>query len=175
MMYFHDTSKPYVRWWWIKGPYREPDITVQLDWVKANGFGGVELAWIYPSWIWLQSTDNPEWLGKEWSRLTAFTKSYAEKIGLGCDFTFGSCWPFGGMCVAPEDAAQTFSGPSSQRLVGSWEEETAGRGPIVNHLSRTALRHYAAVLTPAFRPAPGRLLGSVLRFLGGRYGRDVEQ
>src|SRR5208283_3112013 len=50
MNYFHDTSKPYVRWWWIQGPYREPDIVFQLDWVKANGFGGVELAWIYPLW-----------------------------------------------------------------------------------------------------------------------------
>ena len=48
MQYFHDTSKPFVRWWWIRGPYHEPDIVFQLDWVKANGFGGVELAWISP-------------------------------------------------------------------------------------------------------------------------------
>ena len=153
MQYFRDTSKPYVRWWWIRGPYHEPDIVFQLDWVKANGFGGVELAWIYPLWTDLESAQNPDFLGEEWTRLTTFTKSYADTIGLGCDFTFGSCWPFGGMCVAAEDAAQTFSGPSSQRLIGAWDEEVAGRGRIVNHLSRTALRHYAEALAPAFRPA----------------------
>ena len=175
MNYFHDTSKPYVRWWWIRGPYREADIVFQLDWVKANGFGGVELAWIYPLWIELESAQNPDFLGEEWTRLTAFTKSYADKIGLGCDFTFGSCWPFGGMCVAPEDAVQTFDGPSSQRLIGAWDEEIAGRGRIVNHLSRTALsalRRRAGAGLPSGHP--GRLLGVVLRFAGGRYRRHVE-
>src|SRR3989304_2151294 len=60
------------------------------------------------------------WLRREWSDLMAFSKQYADQIGLGCDFTFGSCWPFGGLCVQPQDAAQTFDGLSNQRLRGSW-------------------------------------------------------
>jgi hypothetical protein len=153
--FFRGTSKPYIRWWWLAGPFRKEDIVFQLDWVKSNGFGGVELAWLYPLWI-LHSHDLPEvieWIGQEWTDLVAFTKHYAETIGLGCDFTFGSSWPFGGSCVALEDAVQTFDGPSAQRLHASWEQPTCGLGRIVDHLSRTALRYYADALRPAFLPA----------------------
>jgi hypothetical protein len=27
---------------------REDDIDAQLEWLKENGFGGVEIAWLYP-------------------------------------------------------------------------------------------------------------------------------
>jgi hypothetical protein len=149
---FHGTSKPYTRWWWLGGPFRHEDIVYQLDWIKANGFGGVELAWLWPSWLGT-FMPGPDWLGPEWSDLTAFAKQYADKIGLGCDFTLGSCWPFGGSCVRPEDAAQTFTGPSGQRLVGSWEDGRGAECLVVNHLSRRALENYAAALLPAFAPA----------------------
>jgi len=52
--YFRGSSKPYVRWWWLAGPFCERDIETQLSWVKQMGFGGVELAWLWPSWLpWL--------------------------------------------------------------------------------------------------------------------------
>ena len=153
MILFNDTSKPYVRWWWLTGPYRHDDIAGQLDWLKTNGFGGVELAWIYPSWLRVLHTDNPEWLGSEWSDLITFTKQYADRIGLGCDFTFGGGWPFGGRCVDSEHAARTFRGLSSERLRNSWENETTGGLFVLDHLSRAALREYAKAMAPAFRPA----------------------
>jgi len=40
--YFRGSSKPYVRWWWLAGPFCERDIETQLSWVKQMGFGGVE-------------------------------------------------------------------------------------------------------------------------------------
>src|SRR5262245_49191331 len=40
--YFHGSSKPYTRWWWLSGPFRREDIRDQLEWLRANGFGGVE-------------------------------------------------------------------------------------------------------------------------------------
>ncbi len=148
--YFHGTSKPYTRWWWLAGPFERENIIYQLDWAKVNGFGGVELAWLWPSWLGQgQAAPGIDWLSSEWSELTTFTKQYASQIGLGCDFTFGSCWPFGGSCVRPEDAAQTFSGLSSQQLHGSWEAESGTPLLVVNHLSRSALEHYAAALLPA--------------------------
>jgi hypothetical protein len=149
---FRGSSKPYTRWWWLAGPFRREDIVYQLDWIKANGFGGVELAWIWPTWMGI-FTPGPDWLGAEWSDLVSFTKQYADQIGLECDFTFGSCWPFGGSCVREEDAAQTFTGPSRQRLTNSWEEGHDVECRVVNHLSRRALENYAAALLPAFAPA----------------------
>lgn len=147
----YQSSRPYTRWWWLHGPFREQDIADQLDWLDANGFGGVELAWLDPTWqARPEAPPRPEWLGEEWSALVAFAKRYADGIGLGCDFTLGSGTPFGGSRVRPEDAAQTLDGPSTQRLYGSWEP---GPRPILNHLSADALRRYAEALLPALAPA----------------------
>ncbi len=151
--FFRGTAKPYVRWWWLAGPFTREDIARQLRWVREMGFGGVELAWIYPSWIEEGDEPRPEWLGAEWTELVLFAKRSAEELGLGCDFTFGSCWPFGGSRVtrfSAEDAAQTFTGSSEQRLGCSWEE---GPQPVLNHLSATALERYAMPLLEALRPA----------------------
>jgi len=146
----YQSSRPYTRWWWLHGPFRQQDIVYQLDWLNANGFGGVELAWLDPTWQTRpDAPPRPEWLGEEWSALLGFTKRYADEIGLGCDFTLGSCWPFGGSRVRPEDAAQTLDGASPQRLYGSWE---SGPRPVLNHLSADALRRYADALAPAFAP-----------------------
>lgn len=147
----YQSSRPYIRWWWLNGPFREQDIASQLDWLDAHGFGGVEIAWLDPTWQTRPSdAPRPAWLSEEWSALVAFAKQHADKIGLGCDLTFGSGWPFGGSWVAPEDAAHTLTGPSSQRLTGSWED---GPQRVLNHLSEGALRRYADGLAPALRPA----------------------
>jgi hypothetical protein len=154
--YFRGGSKPYTRWWWLAGPFRREDIREQLAWIRSNGFGGVELAWLWPSWI-QGARPGISWLGPEWSALVAFTKEEADRLGLGCDFTFGSCWPFGGSAVEASDAARTFDGLSRQRLVGSWEDDDGRPLYVLNHLDRGALRRYADALIPAFA---GGLLGS---------------
>lgn len=155
--YFQGNSKPYTRWWWLTGPFRREDIRMQLEWLRANGFGGVELAWLWPSWM-QGAEPGLEWLGEQWEDLVTFTKREADRLGLGCDLTFGSCWPFGGSCVAPEDAARTFHGLSHQRLVGSWEEVNGAPRPyVLNHLDRGALRRYAEAMQPTFA---GALAGS---------------
>ncbi|MFG0334794.1 MAG: glycosyl hydrolase, partial [Maioricimonas sp. JB049] len=92
---FNESSKPYVRWWWLAGPFRQVDILQQLAWAKSHGFGGVEVAWVRPVWdsAAARRTPTPKWLSPEWSELIAFTKSTADQLGLGCDFTFGTSWP----------------------------------------------------------------------------------
>ncbi len=141
-------AKPYTRWWWFSNEIRKSDIAAQLDWIKKNNFGGVEIAWVYPQ------PDQPrgaKWLSDEWSDLVVFTKDYCDRIGLGCDFTFGTLWPFGGSMVKLEDAAQTYSGPITQRLDRSWEEPK--QGFILNHLDRRCLARYAEVMGHALEPA----------------------
>jgi hypothetical protein len=147
--YFRGGSKPFTRWWWLAGPFRREDIREQLQWINSSGFGGVELAWLWPYWIH-DAEPGIAWLSAEWSELVAFTKQECDRLGLGCDFTFGSCWPFGGSAVRRGDAARTYHGLSGQRLRGSWEDDGGKPLYVLNHLDREALRHYADALMPAF-------------------------
>jgi len=159
-------ARPYTRWWWFNGPIRKADIAAQLDWLKANGFGGVEIAFMYAqpeksgtvhkqgqSLVFPGSEPGPRWLSPEWSELVAHAKQHCDRIGLGCDFTFGSAWPFGGSIVEERDAARTFDGPSRQRLEKSWEGPDTERLLILNHLDRDALGHYAEKMGAALRDA----------------------
>ena len=43
---FELNAKPYARYWWFASKMQEEDIRYNLDWLKENGFGGVELAWL---------------------------------------------------------------------------------------------------------------------------------
>jgi hypothetical protein len=134
------SAKPYIRWWWFSGPLILADIRAQLDWVKVNHFGGVEIAWLYP-----MNNDllGAHWLSPAWAEPVLAAAQYAAELGLGCDFTMGSAWPFGGFHVQPEDASQTYAGPSPQRLEKSWETPMgAVGGPILNHLNHGALLRY---------------------------------
>src|SRR5262249_3349257 len=45
---FFISSKPYTRWWWFASTITKEDIDTQLEWLRDNNFGGVEIAWIYP-------------------------------------------------------------------------------------------------------------------------------
>ncbi len=150
---FRGSSKPFVRWWWLSGPFIQADISRQLQWVRDQGFGGVELAWLYPGWLEEEGDDSlrPEWLGPEWRELISFTKREAESLGLGCDFTFGSCWPFGGTWVTAEDSLHTFAGPAAQRIRNTWQEPKECR--VVDHLSAAALENYAQPLAGALEDA----------------------
>ncbi len=143
-------ARPFTRWWWFSGELRKEDIRAQLAWLEKTGFGGVEIAWIYPL---PAAKPGPRWLSEEWTERVAFTKHTAQELGLGCDFTFGSLWPFGGSSVTEEDASRTYRGLSDQRLRKSWEEPHAPPGYILNHLDRKALARYAEALAPAFGPA----------------------
>ena len=150
--YFLGSSKPYVRWWWLAGPFNEKAITEQLAWVRTKGFGGVEVAWIRPIWYRpnLASTTFMTWLGDEWRALVAFTKKTASDFGLGCDFTFGSCWPFGGTFVRPEHSLRDFDGNPRQTVIASWETDECR---VIDHLNREALEAYADALVNSLQDA----------------------
>ncbi len=138
---FYPDARPFTRWWWFSGPINRPDVSRQLEWAAKNGFGGVEIAWVYPL---PGSPPGHRWLSEGWSADAAFAKREAERLGLGCDFTFGTLWPFGGSAVPERHASRTFRGLSDQRLRRSWEQPHSPPGRILDHLSRPALEDYAA-------------------------------
>ncbi|MBI4833987.1 MAG: hypothetical protein HY811_04100 [Planctomycetes bacterium] len=157
-MVLYKSAKPYTRWWWFAGEIKKDDIAFQLDWVKENNFGGVEIAWLYPL---KKSPHTPKWLSSEWDKVVAFAKKYATSIGLGCDFTFGSLWPFGGTIVPKKDASRNFYGISCQKIDRAWEMHFNKQGYVLNHLNRFALVRYSKkmgkALAPALKIAPAAL------------------
>ncbi|MCU0782045.1 MAG: hypothetical protein MUF04_13220 [Akkermansiaceae bacterium] len=142
-------SRPWTRWWWFANPIRFEQLASQLVWLRDMGFGGVEIAWVYPHPD--EEPGGAKWLSPEWSELVAFASQHAASLGLGCDFTFGTLWPFGGTFVSEADASLNYDGPSPQRLRKSWESPAEGR--ILNHLDAGALERYAAVMGAALAPA----------------------
>src|ERR1700752_1412245 len=41
-------AKPMMRWWWFGLAVEKPEIQRELEQMKADGIGGVELAFVYP-------------------------------------------------------------------------------------------------------------------------------
>ena len=143
---------------------KRQDIAADLDWLKQNGFGGVEVAWLYPDWLSEEEQAKlsvpPSWLSPEWSELVAYAKQYAERIGLGCDFTFGSAWPFGDSQVAKEDAESAFGAPELEQAI-EYHWEYPLQALVIDHLSRRAFDRYAErmgkALAPGLRGTPSGL------------------
>jgi hypothetical protein len=150
------TCKPYTRWWWFASEIKPEDVRSNLDWAKNYGFGGVEIAWVYPLNRVIRDTVNytprQEWLSKEWSDIVTFTKQYADSIGLGCDFTFGTLWPFGDSYVPRHEASMNWNDTNlRQDIRASWQYPK--KGLVIDHLSSTAFNNYAQRLNKAFGDA----------------------
>jgi len=148
---FGGDSKPYVRWWWFASEIDVEACRWQLDWLKEHGFGGVEIAFIYPPGRDPEA-ERFEFLGPEWTAAIAATKRHADAIGLGCDFTFGTLWPFGGSFVSDADRTRIYGEPDwHQHWRLSWEHDTPGN--VLNHMDAEALGRYADRVGTALAPA----------------------
>ena len=153
---FGGRSAPYARYWWFASMIKEEDVRNNLDWLKNNGFGGVELAWVYPLNAYDKSdtsvSPRQEWLSPEWRKTVDYAISYADRIGLGCDLTLGTLWPFGDSKVPFEQATQRFGDPGwRQKITRSWEYPKEGY--VVDHLNPKNYLPYFERLLQAF-PRP---------------------
>ena len=149
-------SRPWTRWWWFASVIDRASVTDNLVWLKNNGFGGVEIAWVYPLNRMKKDTVNytprQEWLSPEWSAMVAAAKQSADSLGLGCDFTFGSLWPFGDTKVPFSEATMNMTDSTwRQDMTASWEYPK--KGYIIDHLNRKAFYNYASRTGDALKPA----------------------
>lgn len=156
------SSKPSARYWWFASTIKEEDVRYNLDWLKAHGFGGVEVAWVYPLNRFNTNdttyTSRQEWLSPEWTGIVDFTKQYADSIGLGCDLTFGTLWPFGDTSVSFGQATQRYGNPAwRQEITRSWQHPKTGY--VIDHLSRKNYQPYFDRLLKAF-PRPNTKLST---------------
>jgi hypothetical protein len=161
---FYPSSKPCTRWWWFATEIKPDDIRHQLDWAKTNNFGGVEIAWVYPLYryqsmyerkfnrYYPKDTSAQKWLSPEWSEMVAFTKSYADSIGLACDFTFGSAWPVAGSNIDKSHGTMIYGDTSfMQLLTFAWGYPENER--VINHLDSSAFNLFAEPIGKALQEA----------------------
>jgi hypothetical protein len=160
----YTSSRPLTRWWWFATDIRKEDIQYQLDWMKEMNFGGVEIAWVYPLYRYQKmyadkygrhypiDTSAQEWLSPEWSAMVAYAKSYADSIGLACDFTFGSAWPVAGSNIRREYRTQIYGDTTFQQLLTfSWEWPDTQF--VINHLDSLAFKEFAEPMANALKDA----------------------
>jgi hypothetical protein len=161
---FYPTSKPCTRWWWFATEIKKPDVKYQLDWAKANNFGGVEIAWVYPLYRYQKSyetnynrfypkdTTAQKWLSKEWTEIVTYTKKYADSIGLACDFTFGSAWPVAGSNIEKKYRTKVYGDTSfEQTLSFAWQWPIIEY--VIDHLDSNAFNQFAEPVAEALKPA----------------------
>jgi len=153
-------NKPFARYWWFASEINKEDIRYNLDWLRENGFGGVELAWVYPLNAMDQSLDQEytprhEWLSPEWQEIVDYAILYADSIGLACDLTMGTLWPFGDSYVKYDEASQAYGQEERQTITRSWEYPETGY--VVDHLDPGKYMKYFNRLLDSFPHPETRL------------------
>jgi hypothetical protein len=102
-----DSSRIMMRWWWFGPAATKPEITRELEQMKAAGIGGVEIAHLYPLALDNPATGfhNTPFLSEEHLSALRFAAEEARRLGLRVDVTLGSGWPFGGPQTPVTEAA----------------------------------------------------------------------
>jgi hypothetical protein len=102
-----DDCRIMMRWWWFGSAVTKPELQRELEQMKEEGIGGVEIATLYPL-----ALDDPEtgfhnqpFLSDEHLDAIRFAAATARKLGLRVDITLGSGWPYGGAHIPVTQAA----------------------------------------------------------------------
>ena len=102
-----DDCRIMMRWWWFGPAVTKPELQRELEQMKAEGIGGVEIAALYPLALDDPRTGfhNLQFLSDEHLDAIRFAATTARKLGLRVDITLGSGWPFGGPHIPVTQAA----------------------------------------------------------------------
>jgi hypothetical protein len=102
-----DSSRILVRWWWFGPAVAKPELSRELEQMKAAGIGGVEIAHLYALALDDPSTGfrNAPFLSDEHLDALHFAIQEARRLGLRVDVTLGSGWPLGGPHIPVTEAA----------------------------------------------------------------------
>ena len=93
-----DDCRIMMRWWWFGPAVTKPELRHELEQMKAEGIGGVEIATLYPLALDDPNTGfhNQRFLSDEHLDAIGFAVAEARNLGLRVDITLGSGWPLGG-------------------------------------------------------------------------------
>jgi hypothetical protein len=100
-------AKPMMRWWWFGLAVEKPEVRRELEQMKADGIGGVELAFVYPQVVddAAKGLVNEPFLSGPMLDNVAYAASEGRRLGLRVDVTLGSGWPYGGPATTLAEAA----------------------------------------------------------------------
>lgn len=104
------TFKPHTRWWWPGCAVTRDGITWELDQMRSQGIGGVEIAIVWKMF----EKGNHEFLSQEFLDLLAFAVQQAKARDMEVSISFCPGWNFGGFWVDPTDRSKV--------LMQSWED-----------------------------------------------------
>jgi len=93
-----DDCRIMMRWWWFGPAVTKPELRRELEEMKADGIGGVEIANLYPLALDDPATgiQNQPYLSDEHIEMLRYAATEARSLGMRVDITLGSGWPFGG-------------------------------------------------------------------------------
>ncbi|WP_031231371.1 glycosyl hydrolase [Asticcacaulis sp. YBE204] len=94
-------ARPMVRWWWFGPKVSDAEIVREIKAMKQGGFGGFELAALYP----LELDGNQPYLSDQHLAALKRANETGRAEGLRVDVTLGSGWPFGGPHITADLAA----------------------------------------------------------------------
>ena len=106
--------RPHTRWWWPGNAVTKRGITWQLEQMRGQGMGGVE---VISSWGWYAKGDIP-YLSDEWCEVVRHAMSEATRLDMDLALTFGPGWSFGGFWVPVQDR--------SKALAAAWQDVGPG-------------------------------------------------
>ncbi|MEZ2346177.1 glycosyl hydrolase [Terriglobus sp. RCC_193] len=100
-------ARPMVRWWWFGPAVTKEEIGREIDQMHAGGFGGFELASVYPLTLDdpAKGIQNLRYASPEMVDMLRFAQQHGRQLGMRADLTLGSGWPFGGPHITIDLAA----------------------------------------------------------------------
>ncbi len=104
-----------MRWWWFGPSVDRDELTRELTAMAGAGFGGVEVAYVYP--LGPATTD---FMSDAFLADLRFAADRAHELGLRFDLTLGSGWSFGGPHITDDLAAYQLH----------WERREITPGPL---------------------------------------------
>ncbi len=115
-----------MRWWWFGPSVEREELDRELREMAAAGFGGVEVAFVYPLGPVTADFGSDRFLAD-----VRFAAERARDHGLRFDLTLGSGWSFGGPHVSADLAARRLrwdrreigSGPMDIPVVSPWPDD----------------------------------------------------
>jgi hypothetical protein len=97
---------PMVRWWWFGVAVQKPELLLELQQMKADGFGGAELAFVYPQTLDDSSSGfrNLPFMSPDMLDAVRYAQTEGNRLGLRIDVTLCSGWPYGGPAITLKEA-----------------------------------------------------------------------
>jgi hypothetical protein len=117
------SAAPMLRWWWFGPSVEREELSRELTAMAKAGFGGVEVAYVYPL-----GPATTEFMSEAFLADLRFAADRAHELGLRFDLTLGSGWSFGGPHITGELSArrlhwerrEIIPGPLEIPVVSAW-------------------------------------------------------